>query len=218
MNLTTVLGGAACGLALGLASASASLVTTISSGTLNTTVPDGSSVGITSTLNVSGLGNILSSGDNVSLTLNVSGGNNGDLVAYLIFGSHTVTLLNRPGVTGGNPLGYTDAGFNNVTLSDGNSVNVDNYGGGGIPSNISYNPAGGSTAFQSYNGMNSQGSWVLFIADLSGGDTSQSMLNSWSLTLDVVPEPITWALIIFGAGSLLIVAGRWCRVRLRRTA
>jgi len=26
---------------------------------------------------------------------------------------------------------------------------------------------------------------------MSGGDSSQSVLNSWSLTLDVVPEPIT---------------------------
>jgi subtilisin-like proprotein convertase family protein len=198
---------------LAVASASAGIIT-ISSGTLDTPVPDGNPGGIYSTMNVSGLGNLLGSGDNVSLTLNISGGNNGDLYAYLSFNGTLVTLLNRPGVTGGNPVGYTDAGFNNVTLSDGNSVNVNSYGGGGVPNSVSYNPAAGSTAFQAYNGMNTAGGWVLFIADMSGGDPSQSVLNSWSLSLDVVPEPVNVALGVF-AVLLLAVAGLR---RLRRSS
>ena len=214
MNLTTVLGGAACGLALGLVSASASLTTTISSGTINTTVPDGNSDGITSMLNVSGLGNILSSGDNVSVTLNISGGNNGDLVAYLIFGSHTVTLLNRPGLAGDpSGLGYMDPGYNNVTLSDGSYANINSYGGSGGAqvSTGTYNPSGGSTTFQSYNGLNSDGSWVLFISDLSGGDGANvSVLNNWSLTITTVPEKENEALAFFG---IIVIGGiavrRW---------
>jgi hypothetical protein len=193
---------------LAAASASASLITTYNNN-ISQTVPDGNPVGITSTINVSGLGNLLSSGDNVTMTLNISGGNNGDLYAFLSYDGHIVTLLNRPGVTGGNPVGYMDAGFN-VTLSDGSYGNINTYGsssyttyGGQVTG--TYNPAGGSTAFQSYNGMNPNGGWVLFISDLSGGDPSQSVLNSWSLTLDVVPEPVNVALGVFGMLFAVIV-------------
>jgi subtilisin-like proprotein convertase family protein len=193
-----------------LAATWAQATLTISSGTLNTTIPDGSSVGITSTLNVSGAGTILSPGDNVSVTLNLSGGYNGDLYAYLSFNGTTVVLLNRPGVTGGNLLGYTDAGFNNVTLSGGNSVNVDSYGGGGVPSNVSFNPSAGGTAFQAYNGMSANGNWTLFFADLSGGDGGNtSTLNSWSLDITAVPEPVNVALTIFLGLAALGGLGRW---------
>jgi subtilisin-like proprotein convertase family protein len=205
---------------LAVASVPAGLITTVESGTLNITVPDGNPLGITSALNVSGLGNILSSGDNVSMTLNISGGNNGDLYAYLSYDGHIVTLLNRPGVTAGNPVGYTDAGFS-VTLSGGSYGNINTYGsssyttsGGQVTG--TYNPAGGNTAFQGYNGMNPNGGWVLFIADMSGGDPSQSVLNSWSLTFDVVPEPVNIAMAIFGVVLVAVGFGRsWVRNRKR---
>lgn len=223
MNIKSItcLGGVICGLAMGLASASASL--SFSSAGAPMTIPDGSSVGITSVINVSGAGNILASGDNVSVTLNVSGGNNGDLFAYLSFNGTLVTLLNRPGVTTGNPLGYTDSGFNNVTLSGGNSVNVNSYGGGGVPANITFNPSAGSTAFQAFNGMSANGNWTLFFADLSGGDKNNtSVLNSWSLEITAVPEPVNVALAVFGTVMVLIAAVRrrnirgWFGARARR--
>ena len=199
-------------------SAPASLITTVESGALNITVPDGNPVGISRTLNVSGLGNILSSGDNVSMTLNISGGNNGDLYAYLSYDGHIVTLLDQPGVMGGNPEGYTDAGFN-VTLGDGNYGNINTYGSSGYTTSGgqvagTYNPASGNTAFQGYNGINPNGGWVLFIADMSGGDPSQSVLNSWSLTLDVVPEPVNVAMAIFGVMFITVGFGHsWVRSR-----
>jgi hypothetical protein len=62
-----------------------------------------------------------------------------------------------------------------------------------------YNPASGSTAFASYNGLNPNGNWTLFIADMSGGDISFSQLDSWSLTFNAVPEPVNVALAVFGA-------------------
>ena len=183
---------------------------------INVTVPDGNPVGIQNTLNVSGLANLPSSGNNVTLTLNISGGNNGDLKAYLSYGGQIVQLLNRPGVVSGvNPLGYTDSGFN-VTLSDGNPGNINTYGsisytksGGQVTGN--YNPSAGATAFQSYNGMNPNGGWVLFIADMSGGDPDESRLDSWSLTFDTitpVPEPVNVALGVFG---VLFVTVALCR-------
>jgi subtilisin-like proprotein convertase family protein len=186
---------------------------------INLPVPDGNTVGIQSTIYVSDLNYLPGSGNNVILTLNISGGNNGDLYAYLSYGGQIVTLLNRPGVTGGNPVGYTDAGFN-VTLSDGNSGNINTYGsssyttsGGQVTG--TYNPSAGSIAFQSYNGMDPNGDWILFVADRSGGDPAQSILNSWSLTFTPVPEPVNAALAALGllfAGCQLV---RWRRGRNR---
>ena len=184
-------------------------------GASNLVIPDGSSVGITSAINISGSGNILGSGDNVSVTLNLAGGNNGDLIAYLYHDNTTVTLLNRPGLTIGNPLGYSDPGFINVILADSSVANsVDAYGGGAVPNGVSFTPSGGNTAFQAFNGQTVDGDWTIFFADLSGGDGSNvSELTGWSLELTTVPEPITLALAIFVGGWLMIGAGRWWRRR-----
>jgi len=175
-------------------------------------IPDGNPVGVASTLGVSGLGTI--DGD-ISVTLNISGGNNGDLYAYLSYNGTLVTLLNQPGVGPGNPLGDTDSGYN-VVLSDGAYGNINNATGSGTVSGT-FNAAGGATALSAYNGTDSTGTWTLFIADLSGGDSSDSQLNSWYLTINgnTVPEPITEALVIFG---LFGAATQWLVWRARRKA
>ena len=159
-------------------------------------IPDGVPTGITQTYTVSGLGSSISS---LTLTLNLSGGNNGDLYAYLSFGGQIVTLINRPGVTSGNLLGYTDPGFN-VTLSDGSYANINTYGGnGGNQVTGTYNAVGGATSFgTAFNTLNPNGTWTLFIADLSGGDLSNSQLVSWNLNITAVPEPVNVAMGIFG--------------------
>jgi hypothetical protein len=43
----------------------------------------------------------------------------------------------------------------------------------------------------------------LFIADLSAG--SQSQLDSWSLNISAVPEPVNVALGIFGGVFLVVI-------------
>jgi subtilisin-like proprotein convertase family protein len=221
-NSIKVLGGIFCGLALGLVSASAGL--TFSYSGFGQQITDGSSVGITSVATVSGGGSIASFGDNVSVTLNLGGGNIGDLVGYLSFNGMTVQLLNRPG-TGGDPLalGYTGNGsftFNPVTLSDGNSTSVDSYGGGSVSSAVSYNPSAGSSGFQAFNGQSSvNGNWTLFFADLSGGDGANiTTLNGWSLDITAVPEPVNVALGVFCA-MVLTLGGlrRACRARITKT-
>lgn len=188
-------------LGLGLGAATASIVN-VGSGNVNITVPDGNAAGITSTISVGSLGNVLNS---VSLTLNISGGNDGDLYAYLSYNGTSVVLLNRPGLARDPAgIGYTTAGYNNVTLSDGGYANINitqNPATGGT-----YNPSAGSLAFAGYNGMNPNGNWVLFVSDLSGGDVSFSRLDSWSLTLNAVPEPVNVALGVFAA-ALLAVSG-----------
>jgi subtilisin-like proprotein convertase family protein len=67
-----------------------------------------------------------------------------------------------------------------------------------------------TTSFASQNPNNT---WTLFFADTSpGGNTT---LNSWSLDINAVPEPITMALPIFGA--LVLTTGLVRRFISRRT-
>lgn len=49
----------------------------------------------------------------------------------------------------------------------------------------------------SFASLNPNATWTLFFADSSAG--GQTTLNNWTLNVtSVVPEPITWALIVFG--------------------
>jgi subtilisin-like proprotein convertase family protein len=171
---------------------------------LNQTIYDANPSGITSSLMVSGAGSSLSA---ITVTLNLSGGYNGDLYGYLSYNGTLVTLLNRVGTGSGSPIqsafGYSTSGFNNVTLDDaatGGSIhNVQNPGS--LPT-VSYTADGGSLA--AFNGVDPNGTWTLFFADQAGGNTST--LNGWSLDITAVPEPVNVALGCFVA-MLLALAG-----------
>ena len=173
---------------------------------LNQTISDANPSGITSSLVVSGAGSSVSA---LTVTLNLSGGYNGDLYGYLSYNGTLGTLLNRVGTGSGSPIqnafGYSTAGFNNVTLDDaatgGNIHNTQNPGS--LPT-VSYTADGGSLA--SFNGVNPNGTWTLFFADLSSGNTST--LNGWSLDITAVPEPVNVAMAIFGAGFIGVGAMR----------
>jgi hypothetical protein len=90
-------------------------------------IPDGSTVGAVSTIDVTGLSGTI--GSTLSLTLDISRGNNGDLYAYLSYDGTLVTLLNRPGTSSSNPLGFTDSGYN-VTVQDGSATSLNGATGG----------------------------------------------------------------------------------------
>lgn len=179
-------------------------------------IPDGSTIGVASSITVSGLsGGAI--GSSLSLQLNISGGNDGDLYAYLSYDGNLVTLLSQPGVSGGSP-GFANAGYN-VLVEDGAGSSL-NTASVGSPVTGTYYAADGSSAFTTAFGSDindGNGTWTLFIADLSGGDSSDSQLNSWFLTINgtTVPEPITWGLIIFAGGALSLTLGRRL---LKRTA
>jgi subtilisin-like proprotein convertase family protein len=189
-------------------------VFTLSSGTLNTAVPDGNVNGLQSTLtfNDAYFDNVL----DVNVRLNISGGYNGDLYAYLTHGSGISILLNRSGRTAFNSFGYGDAGFD-ITLDDSASTDIHAYGGnGGNQLTGTYQPdarnmdpalaiqiAPRNAFLSAFNGLDANGGWTLFIADVSGGD--QSTLVSWELEITAVPEPTTIALGVFG--GLLAVCG-----------
>jgi subtilisin-like proprotein convertase family protein len=178
---------------------------------LNTVIPDDNLSGVSSSINVSGAGGGLS---DITVTLNVSGGYNGDLYAYLSYNGTLVTLLNRVGVgtiNGGDAFGSSDSGFNNVTLnSTGSDVHWASAGGGALSGTYaadgrqisplsspgSFNADGTVTLAGSFAGMNPNGTWTMFFADLSAGDTST--LKGWSLDITAVPEPVNVALAIFG--------------------
>ena len=190
---------------------------------VNAAIPDGNPVGLVSSTNISGLPTGITS---VQVALNITGGFNGDLYAYLLGpnGGFAV-LLNRVGLTAGNPFGYGDAGFN-ITLGDGYS-NIHNYQSGSYtisggqlvgtwaPDGRNINPqstlaqfdaASTAAGLSAYNLANPNGQWTLFVADLAGGGGS-STLVSWGLTI-AIPEPQTWALLAGGAGMLFALRRR----------
>lgn len=185
-------------------------------------VPDNNLAGWADSQTVTGLGSGLQVTD-VRVGLNISGGWNGDLYGYLRYepiggGSGTIlVLLDRvgdPSVSGG----YGDTGFS-VTLSDAGAHAVENY------QSFSYSTSGsgqllgtwqannGSSTFAgTFGGLDPNGTWTLFLADRASGDVSQ--VTSWTLQIDAVPEPTTWALIGFGvsfAGAGAV--RRWRQVR-----
>ena len=165
-------------------------------------VPDGNPTGWSDSRTLSGIpdNSIL----DVTVTLQVSGGWNGDLYAYLAGpGGGFAVLLNRPGVTSSAPFGYSDAGLN-ITFQD-NAPNGDIHlyqtvpdyatsianGSAWAPDGRVANPAtvvdtDPRTAFlSSFDGLDPNGSWTLFVADLSSGNVST--VTSWGLQIDAVP-------------------------------
>ena len=145
----------------------------------------------------------------VAVDLHLTGGWNGDLYAYLVHDSGFTVLLDRVG-TPGLAYGYGDAGLN-VTLSDNGAGfgtplgNIHSYGGGGAPSGL-WNPDDAPGSLASFLTTSQNGTWSLFIADMSGGGVTT--VQSWGLQMDIVavPEVETWVAAalagMFGAGWL----------------
>jgi len=178
-------------------------------------IPDANLSGLTTSVTSSAFtGSLL----DVQVTLNISGGWNGDLYAYLSHDGVLVPLLTRVGTGGGDTFGFSTSGMN-VTLADGAALNIHNVtlpssGGTYAPDGqhldtTTLQPDGPSTysTLASFDTTSANGDWTLFFADTSGG--SQSTITSWSLDLiTAVPEPINVALGVFGG---LFLVGSLCR-------
>lgn len=148
---------------------------------LNQVIPDNTYAGVGYTINFGDSGVSVGS---LSITLNTSGGYNGDLYAYVSHGGMLVQLLNpNPAVSG--------SGMNITLNATGSAIPT---GGSGTLTGdyISY---GNLAAF---NGMSAAGDWTVFFADLSAGD--KATLDSFSLAITAVPEPVNVALVMFGVG------------------
>jgi len=161
----------------------------------------------------------------VNVRLTLSGGWNGDLYAYLVHSSGFAVLLNRVGRgtgPGDSAAGYGTAGMDVLLDNIGTAGNIHDVPGPGTSAgwtgtptyqadgrNISPLATVGSfdsgtpvAPLSSFNGLNGNGAWTLFIADVSGGD--QSTLTSWGLEIAAVPEPGSF---VEGAVAALLLGG-----------
>lgn len=193
----------------------------------NGLIPDGDPVGWTDTRSVSGFeGNITA----MTVSLQISGGWNGDYYAYLSHGSGLAVLLNRVGRTAdaGGAAGYGDTGLH-LTFDD-HAVNGDVHayqsvvgyttllasGGTFVPDGRNQSPLtvvntdAPTRRLDQFTGLSPNGLWTLFVADVSGGE--QGTVQSWSLSIQAVPEiRMTPMLAGLGLGAFAICR-RWRRV------
>lgn len=187
-------------------------------------IPDGDLNGYQNSQTVSGLQESIT---HVSVTLNVSGGFNGDLYAYVYHNNTMAVLLNRVGRSATSSVGYPDRGFgpdasqSSFTFDDLASHDVHFYRTFGYTTNSSgqltgqwqpdgrnMDPQSPGSAFAGavrantlsvFNNMNPNGVWMLFIADVSPG--FESSLVNWGLDITAaVPEPTSLTLLgVLGA-------------------
>ena len=195
-------------------------------------VPDGTLNGLSDNFTPTTPLNLSGPITGVTVTLNVSGGYVGDLYAYLVHptgpnsGGFAV-LLNRVGVSSSDSFGNAAGGLNvklaatgtdihtSPTFPSGNTFQADGRNISPLSEAAAFDSAG-TAGLGSFNGMNPNGTWVLYVADVvSGGGTFT--LNSWGLdiTTDTTTIPDTAffgldALVAF-AGLLMIYANRRAR-------
>ena len=154
-------------------------------------VPDNNLSGWSDTRSVS----TMPAGTFVGLTVDLQliGGWNGDLYAYLVHSTGFSVLLDRVGAPGAGAFGYGDAGMNVTLAATGSSIH--GYGGGNVFSSaptgtwMTDNTSGSLGSFLS---TTPNGTWSLFIADLSSGGVTT--VQGWGLQMDIVavPEVETW--------------------------
>jgi subtilisin-like proprotein convertase family protein len=185
---------------------------------VNQLIPDGSPSGLASTISITGQGVTIS---DLTVTLDVNGSYNGDLYAYLRHGNSIAVLLNRVGATPADISGYGDPGMN-VTFSDSAANgNIHTYRQTlfGNPNQGLNGPLTGTWApdgravspysvtgtetptalLSAFDGQTVNGSWTLFVADVSGGDLNY--LTSWGLQIDTigfVPESKWYGVLAMG--------------------
>lgn len=140
---------------------------------------------------------------NVTVDLQIAGGWNGDLYAYLSHGSGFSVLLNRIGRTASSAYGSGVSGMN-VEFSD--SYQTDIHLSLANPLTGHFAPDGRAVSpftaldtdpraafLSSFNGLDVNGSWTLFFADVS--PLNVSTIQSWTVNVGLsVPEPGSFAL------------------------
>lgn len=172
----------------------------------NGIVPDNDLSGLTLVETTTGWSGSIT---DLSVTLNMTGGWNGDIYAYLYHDGVMGVLLNQTGASSNNSLGYSDSGFN-ITLSDTAAYSIHKYQENSptITSGVvqgTWQPDG--VELRQFNGLDASGTWALFVADENPGGVMT--VNSWGLKIESVPEPSTFALAgLGGLGMLIFVCRR----------
>jgi len=175
--------------------------------TTNRIVPDGSLSGMSDVQTVnSAIGNITS----LKVRLKLTGEFNGDLYGYLRHSSGFTVLLNRPGKTSGNPVGFADSGFD-ITFQDGapngdihvyQSVTTPADGfpltgvwqpdGRNVDPDVVADTDARTTSLKNFGGLPASGQWTLYVVDTQSGGTN--MITEWGLDITGSASPaITWA-------------------------
>jgi subtilisin-like proprotein convertase family protein len=183
---------------------------------VNTAIPDNNASGLASIIAVAGSGQTVTS---VEVVMTTQNGWNGDLYAYLEHDGVLSVLLNRPGRTAADAAGAASSGmqirFADAAPTDIHTAIPATYGalasGTYQPDARAEDPdlvtdaSTRSLHLYGFDGQLADGEWTLFVADLSGGDIAT--LANWSLSVTVVPEPSTSALL-FGAALPLLLRRR----------
>ncbi len=177
---------------------------------INQAVPDGNPTGLVNAQEITSAPDLFVTG--VTVTLNVSGtglgGFNGDLYVTLQHEGGYSVLLNRPGTRSGSLSGYSDSGVS-LTFDDTAIGDVHVYRQ--VLNGNHTTPIGGSltgtwkpdartadpsqvldtsprtATLSSFLDAPVNGTWTLFVTDVSSGATHQ--LDSWGLQITAVPEP-----------------------------
>jgi subtilisin-like proprotein convertase family protein len=138
--------------------------------------------------------------ESIKVTLNLSAELAGDVYAYLVHDTGRVVLLNRVGRKVASPLGYLDRGGFQVVFEEGAAqgdihVYQDVTGeldetpvtGGWLPDGRDVDPLvvfdtdARTATLNSFVGLDANGTWDLFVADVLEGDVTG--LTSWSLDI-----------------------------------
>jgi len=186
-------------LAWGL-TASAQTFTTTTNFTVDAMVPDADASGLASVQTISTPINNLTG---LRVALKISGTWTGDLYCFLAHGTNQSVLLNRLGRVDASNLGYNDLGLELIfddaaTNSDIHVYRLQLTGSQGAPiagpltdswapdarvtspTNVLDTDAR-SAFLGSFNGVDPNGEWVLFVADMEAGDIH--FLDSWGLEI-----------------------------------
>jgi len=192
-------------LAWGL-TAAAQPITTTTNFTVEAMVPDGDMSGMASVQTIS---TPITNLTDLKVSLKLSGTWNGDLYCFLTHVTGHSVLLNRVGRCSASDLGYNDEGLD-VTFDDA-ATNGDIHvyrlqlsSGQGTPipgpltsvwapdARVAYptnvlDTDARSAFLGSFNGVDPNGEWVLFVADMEAGDIH--VLDSWGLEISGYTAP-----------------------------
>jgi subtilisin-like proprotein convertase family protein len=218
-------GMAAAGFLLGFGAApSASAATIIDTYQVNRDIADDSLIGLSDTRHI--ITDIVSITD-ISVSLTISGGFNGDYYAYLTHDSGFAVLLNRVGRTASNSDGYPDSGIDVTIESGAVAGDIHTYrdefdpdlgpltgtwqpDGRYVTPGLSFDTTPRTALLDSFLGLDPNGQWTLFIADAS--PVGAGRFDSWSLKITgLVPEPSSALLV--AAGALFMLQRRSVRRR-----
>lgn len=180
---------------------------------VGTAIPDNNGIGFSDTRSIS---TPITSITGVTIQISMGGGWAGDMYAYVTHASGFSVLLNRPGRKLSDIAG---SGVDELVIEFGDNALTDIHtalpSSGAVsgffqPDAREIDPdnsldSSPRTAFlSSFNGVDANGDWTLFMADTVTGD--QMTLNGWSLSIQGVPEPST--AILAGIGAICCLRRR----------